>query len=113
MERISTTTRNHLLAYVLLDSYVRKARLLIAKNATKSIVGREWLSLLQYEFAPQIDKGGRIVISIEKWEPSKETKNYIKGLQEMFSRNRQLAIDKIKTELKMAQRYRNRKREEL
>ena len=41
-----------LLGYVICDfqvndSYIKKARILIAKNGTKSISGREWLSTLR------------------------------------------------------------------
>ena len=35
------------------DSYVKKARILIAKPGTKSIIGREWLSTLRYKLVAE------------------------------------------------------------
>ena len=48
----------HLLGYVFCelqvnDSYVKKSRILIAKEGTKSIIGREWLSTLNCQVAPE------------------------------------------------------------
>ena len=38
------------------DSYIRKARILIARSGAKSILGREWLTTLRYKLEPE--KGG-------------------------------------------------------
>ena len=54
------------------ESYVRKARILIAQNGSKSIIGREWLSTLRYKL--ESEQGKLIVNSIEKeQELSEET----------------------------------------
>ena len=46
------------------DSYIRKARILIARNGSKSIIGREWLTSLRYKLEPE--KGELEVNCIEK-----------------------------------------------
>ena len=38
------------------ESYVRKARILIAQSGSKSIIGREWLSTLRYKLEPEQGK---------------------------------------------------------
>ena len=54
------------------DSYIRKARILIARSGTKSIIGREWLTTLRYKLQPE--KGELEVNAIEKEnELSQET----------------------------------------
>ena len=35
------------------DSYIKKARVLIARSGSKSIIGREWLTTLRYKLQPQ------------------------------------------------------------
>ena len=47
----------NLLGYVFCElqvgnQYIKKAKILIAKKGTKSIIGREWLSTLRYRFTP-------------------------------------------------------------
>ena len=55
------------------DSYIRKARILIARSGAKSIIGREWLTTLRYKLEPET--GELDVNSIEKEnELSPETK---------------------------------------
>ena len=59
------------------DSYKKKTRILIAKNGTKSIIGREWLTTLRYKLAPE---GELKVNTIEskKSELRAETKQFTK-----------------------------------
>ena len=45
------------------DRYVKKARILIAKTGTKSIIGREWLATLRYKL---VSEGELEVNSLEK-----------------------------------------------
>ena len=81
----------HLLGYVFCelqvnDSYVKKARILIAKEGTKSIIGREWLSTLNCQVAPE-QKGEFEVNSIKKdQELSVETKQIVKDFPKLFER---------------------------
>ena len=78
------------------DSYVKKARILIAKKGTKSIIGREWLSTLRYKLVPE---GDLKVNAIEKEiELSAETKQFVKELPKVIERkckmnNHQLRIN--------------------
>ena len=71
----------HLLGYVFCelhvnDSYVKKARILIVRSGSKSIIGREWLSTLRYKLEPQ--KGELEINSIEKIsELSVETRQLV------------------------------------
>ena len=51
--------------------YIRKARILVAKPGTKSIVGRDWLNYLQYAIEPKTK--GKSINSINTI--SKETKS--------------------------------------
>ena len=64
------------------DGYIQKARILIAKNGTKSIVGREWLSSLRYKNEPQEVNGEVIVNSVNVEQLSKETKQFPKTFLE-------------------------------
>ena len=58
------------------DSYVKKARIHIAKPGTKSIIGREWLSTLRYKL---VADGELEVNSIEnETELSTETRQFVK-----------------------------------
>ena len=81
----------HMLGYVFCelqvnDSFVKKARILIAKKGTKSIIGSEWLSTLNYQVAPE-QKGEFEVNSIEKdQEISVETKQFVKEFPKLFER---------------------------
>ena len=60
------------------DVYIKKARVLIAKKGTKSIIGREWLTTLKYKLLPE-QKGELEVNSIEKEKDlSAETKQFVK-----------------------------------
>ena len=80
----------NLLAYVLCelqvgDSYVKKARVLVARNRYKSIIGREWLSTLRHSFTQE--KSELEVNSIDKDEElSEETKQFEKKFPKLFVR---------------------------
>ena len=64
------------------DSYVKKARVLVARKDYKSIIGREWLSTLRFSFT---QKGELEVNSIDKDEElSEETKQFVKELPKLF-----------------------------
>ena len=95
----------HLLGYVFCelqvnDSYVKKARILIAKKGTKSIIGREWLSTLNYQVAPE-QKGEFEVNSIEKdQELSVETKQFVKEFPKLFERRGKVTNHKVKINFK-------------
>ena len=57
------------------ECFVMKAKIRLAKNRTKSIIGREWLSTLRYKLVPE---GELKVKAIEKEiELSAETKQII------------------------------------
>ena len=69
------------------NQYIKKARILIAKNGTKSIIGREWLSTLRYRFSP-VNEGELEVNSVEKDEElSAETKQLSNEIPDLFKRN--------------------------
>ena len=63
------------------DSYIKKARILIAKNGTKSIIGREWLSTLRYKLVPE----GELEVNVIDKESklSAETKQFVKEFQKL------------------------------
>ena len=64
------------------DSYVKKARILIAKPGTKSIIGREWLPTLRYKL---VAEGELEVNSIENQvELSTEAKQFVKEFPKLF-----------------------------
>ena len=68
------------------DVYIKKARVLIAKNGTKSNIGREWLTTLKYKLVPG-QKGELEVNSIEKEKDlSAETKQFVKDSPKLFER---------------------------
>ena len=87
------------------DSYVKKARILIAKPGTKSIIGREWLSTLRYKL---VAEGELEVNSIENQvELSTEAKQFVKEFPKLFERkgkikNHQMRIN-FKTGSKITQ----------
>ena len=82
------------------DQYIKKARNLVTKNGTKSIIGREWLSALKYTIAPA-NKGECEVNSIEKEEEqSTETKQFCNEFSKLFKRHVKIKDHKIKIKLK-------------
>ena len=81
------------------DSYIRKARILIARSGAKSIIGREWLTTLRYKLEPE--KGELEVNSIEKEnELSPETKQLVREFPKLFKRQGKVNNYKIKFNLK-------------
>ena len=81
------------------DSYIKKARILIARSGSKSIIGREWLTTLRYKLQPQ--KGELEVNSMEKKsELSVETKQLVAEFPELFKRQGKVNNYKIKINLK-------------
>ena len=81
------------------DQYIKKARILVTKSGTKSIIGREWLSTLKYTIA-QANKGECEVNSIEKEELSTETKQFCNEFPKLFKRNGKMKDHEIKIKLK-------------
>ena len=81
------------------DQYIKKARILVTKSGTKSIIGREWLSTLKYTIAPA-NKGECEVNSIEKEELSTETKQFCNEFPKLFKRNGKIKDHEIKIKLK-------------
>ena len=82
------------------DQYIKKARILVTKSGTKSIIGREWLSTLKYTIAPA-NKGECEVNSIEKEEElSTETKQFCNDFPQLFKRNGKIKDHEIKIKLK-------------
>ena len=72
------------------DSYIKKARILIAKNGTKSIIGKEWLSTLRYKLVPVCELK---VNAIEKdIELRTENKQFIKEFPTLFETKGKKAI---------------------
>ena len=81
------------------DSYIKKARILIARSGSKSIIGREWLTTLRYKLQPQ--KAELEVNSIEKKsELSVETKQLVAEFPELFKRQGKVNNYKNKINLK-------------
>ena len=82
------------------ESYIKKARILIAKKGTKSIIGREWLSTLNYQVVPE-QKGELEVNSIKKHqEISVETKHFVKELPKLFERRGKVTNYEVKINFK-------------
>ena len=81
------------------DSYIKKARILIARSGSKSIIGREWITTLRYKLEPQ--RGELEKNSIEKIsELSVETRQLITDFPELFKRQGKINHYKIKINLK-------------
>ena len=67
------------------DSYNKKARILIARSGTKSIIGREWLTTLRYKL--ELQTGELDINSIEKIsELIVETRQLVTEFPELFKR---------------------------
>ena len=82
------------------DVYIKKARVLIAKNGTKSIIGREWWTTLKYKFVPE-HKGELDVNSIEKEKDlSAETKQFVKEFPKLFERRGKVKNHKVRMNFK-------------
>ena len=86
------------------NQYVRKARILVARQGVKSTIGREWLSSLKLEIAPKSqDECECIVNSIEKEECEKlsnETKKFVKEFLDLFSKKMKTKNHKVKITIK-------------
>ena len=84
----------------LIDIYIKKERIVIAKKSTKSIIGRGWLSTLKYPIAP-VPKGELEVNSEEKdQKKSVETKQFVKEFPKLFERRGKIENYKVKFILK-------------
>ena len=91
------------------DSYVKKARILIAKKGTKSIIGREWLSTLRYKLVPE---GYLKVNAIEKEiELSAETKQFVKELPKVIERKCKMNNHQLRINFKPGAKKNTTKRE--
>ena len=78
------------------DVYIKKARVLIAKNGTKPIIGREWLTTLKYKQKGELD-----VNSIEKEKDlSAETKQFVKEFPKLFERRGKVKNHKVRINFK-------------
>ena len=78
----------------------KKARILIAKKGTKSIIGREWLSTLRYRFTP-VNVGELEVNSVEKDEElGAESKQLSNEFPDLFKRNGRMKNYQVKINLK-------------
>ena len=78
-----------LLGYVICELQVngkciKKARILIAKNGTKSIIGREELSTVRYNLVPE----GELEVNVvdKESELRAETKQFVKEFPKLFER---------------------------
>ena len=80
------------------DSYVKKARILIAKTGMKSIIGREWLSALRYKL---VSEGELEVNSIEKeTELSAEAKQFVNEFPKLFERKGKIKNHQVRINFK-------------
>ena len=91
-----------LLGYVLCekvnDSYVKKARILIAKNGTKSIIGRERLSTMRYKLVSEDElKVNALETEIGL---SAETKQFIKEFPKLFERKGKMKNHQVRINFK-------------
>ena len=81
------------------ESYVRKTRILIAQNGFKSIIGREWLSMLRNKLEPEQAK--LIVNCIEKkQELSEKTKQLVGEFPALFEKQGKVKSYQVKINLK-------------
>ena len=79
---------------------IKKARILITKKGTKSIIGREWLSTLKYKLISE-QRGELEVNSIEKdQELSIETKQFVKETPKLFERRGKVKSHKVEINFK-------------
>ena len=79
------------------NQYIKKARILIAKKGTKSIIGREWLCTLRYRFTP-VDGGELELNSVRKDEElSAEAKQLSNEFPDLFKRNGKLKNHQTKS----------------
>ena len=83
------------------NKYVRKARISVARQAVKSIIGKERISLLNLEIAPieSQNRGELSVISIEREKTetlTENTKMFVKKFPEFFLRKGKIKNHKVK-----------------
>ena len=80
------------------DSYIKKARILIAKNGMKSIIGREWLSTLRHKLVPE----GELEVNVvdRESELSAETKQFVKELPKLFERKGKIKNHQVRINFK-------------
>ena len=69
------------------DQFIKKARILVTSKGSRSIIGRQWLSMLRYKFEPVIESKLE-ENSIEKDEElCEETKKFASDFKNLFTRN--------------------------
>ena len=86
---------------------LERARILIARNGGKSIVGRDWLSAMKYKIsAPISEKGEWIVNTIKVNQASSveklscETMAFLKEFPELFTRKGKVKDYEVKIQMK-------------
>ena len=79
------------------ESYIRKARILIAQNRSKSIIGREWLSTLRYKLEPE---QGKLIVNSIEMELSEEAKQLVREIPVLFERQCKVKNYQVKRILK-------------
>ena len=83
-----------------------KARVLVAKNGAKSIIGRDWLTALKYRIELPITKGENAVNSISRESDESENKlspdaqQLVQEFPNLFKRRGRVNNYKIKIEMK-------------
>ena len=95
------------------NQHVKKARNLVAKKGTMSIIGREWLSRLRYKYTPE-NEGEWEVFSIEKDEElSAKVKQLSNDFPEKFERNGRIKKHQEKSTLNPMRKLHSKKEAEL
>ena len=83
-----------------------KARVLVAKKGAKSIVGRDWLTVMKYRIEPPITKGENVVNSISSESDelenklSRDAQQLVQEFPYLFKRRGRVNNYKIKIEMK-------------
>ena len=83
------------------EKFIKKARILVAKEGMKSIVGREWLSTLKFKMIQNSVVESVINVIEKKGEkPSQKTKALANEFPNLFLRNGKIKDHKTKIKMK-------------
>ena len=83
------------------EKFIKKARILVAKEGMKSIVGREWLSTLKFKLIQNPTCDSKInVFEKEVEQLSEVTKTFVNNFPKKFSRKGNTKDHKIKIKTK-------------
>ena len=80
------------------DNCIKRARILVAKEGTKALIGRDWLKQLQYEITPTQMTADNSIMRITEIEMDEEGQRVSENFPRLFIREGKINKFKLTTQ---------------